>query len=528
MSNTNQTSRAAAEGFRQRFATAACWLVALLPSYSVQAAIYTVTNTADSGAGSLRQAILDANSTVEADEIHFAIAGPGVKSIAVLSQLPAITRTLTIDGYTQPGASENTLDTFEGGLNTVLQIEVYGANPTSTFHGLFINAANGVILTVQGLNMHGFITCLFGAPIAGTSQIRSFGNYLCSNIQGSGFATGATTGYGFSTNRSPSFIGGDLPSQRNLISGCNGAGVAIFGDAQLRGNLIGTDASASQAIGNGFSSNLPGVIIYNTEAQIAIGAAQVTARNIISGNHTFGIGVVNQSTGVHYANLSILGNHIGTNWQGTQAVPNGYATPYLAAYGGGIQVSSSNSDQTPLIIGGFGAGEGNLIAFNHGSGITTYGNGIGEGFDSRGNAIHGNNFGGATNIDLGAFGVTPNDPGDADLGVNLGQNTPEILNVSEAGDQATVSYRVDSLPANASYPLRIDFHVGENGGSGLWLAQDSYPAVAAGQTREFTFTLPPEIRAFPLTAIASSANHSSELAPVYDSLFHDGFELIPE
>ena len=517
MGNTNQGKRAAA------YAIAACCLLAVLPSHPVHAAIYTVSNTADSGAGSLRQAILDANLTIEADEIHFAIPGSGVKSIAVLSQLPAITRTLTIDGYTQPGASENTLDTFEGGLNAVLQIEVYGANPTSTFHGWFINAANGVILTVQGLNMHGFITCLFGAPIAGTSQIRSFGNYLCSNVQGDAKATGVATGSGVATNASPSFIGGDLPRQRNLISGCSGAGVNINADAQLRGNLIGTDATASQAIGN-----LPGVVIYNTQAQIGIGAAQVSARNIISGNHTFGIGVVNQSSSLHYANLTILGNYIGTDWQGTQALPNGYATPNFAAFGGGIQVSSSNTDPTPLIIGGFAAGEGNLIAFNHGSGITSYGNGIGEGFDSRGNAIHGNSFGGATNIDLGAFGITPNDPGDADAGVNQQQNHPELLNVTEAGAQATVTYRVDTLPANASYPLRIDFYVGEKGGSGIWLAQDSYPGSAAGQAREFTFTLPPEIRAFPLVATATSANHSSELSPVYDRLFSDGFDPITE
>jgi hypothetical protein len=518
MSNSNPKSRAAA------YAIAAYWLLAALSSHPVQAAIYTVTNTADNGTGSLRQAILDANLTVDADQIHFAIPSAGVKTINLLTQLPPITKSLTIDGYTQPGASANTLNTFEGGLNAVLQIELVG---TGGFYGLYIDAGNGVILTVQGLNMHGFISCLFGAPIAGTSQVRSFGNYLCSNIQGDALATGAPTGNGVATNRTPSFIGGDLPSQRNLISGCRSAGVSISGDAQLRGNLIGTDASASQAIGNGFNTNLAGVVIYNTQAQIMIGAAQVSARNIISGNPTFGIGVVNNTTNLHYAGLKIIGNYIGTDWQGTQALPNGYATTNFAAFGGGIQVSSNNADPTPLIIGGFAPGEGNLIAFNHGSGITSYGNSIGEAFDSRGNAIYGNDFGGATNIDLGAFGITPNDPGDADLGVNQQQNKPELLQVSEVGDQATVSYRVDTLPVHASYPLRIDFYVGVQGGSGIWLAQDSYPSSAAGQARQFTFTLSAGMRAFPLTATASSANHVSELAPIYDLLFRDEFETAP-
>jgi hypothetical protein len=499
-------------------------LLVLLPARPATAAIYTVTTTADSGAGSLRQAILDANLTVDADQIHFAIPGSGVQTIALLTQLPPVTSTLTIDGFTQPGASANTLDTFEGGLNTVLQIELVG---TGGFHGLFINAANGVILTVQGLNLHGFLSCLTGAPIAGTSQIRSFGNFFCSNTQGNALPTGSTNGTGISTMRSPAFIGGDLPSQRNLISGCGGAGVSIDGDAQLRGNLIGTDASASQALANGHNSNLPGVVVNNTEATIAIGAAQVTARNVISGNHTFGIGVINQSTGVHYTNVTIFGNYIGTDWQGTQALPNGYATPNFAAFGGGIQVATFNTDPTPLIIGGFGPGQGNLIAFNHGSGIKSASNSIGEGFDSRGNAIHHHTFGGATNIDLGEFGITANDAGDADVGVNLQQNHPELLHVSESAGLATVKYRVDSLPAHASYPLRIDFYAGEAEGSGVWLAQDSYPALEAGQARDFTFALPGGMRAFPLTAIASSAHHSSELAPVYDTLFRNGFEDAP-
>ena len=475
MRHTSRNTRAA------RRTAAAGWLVLVMAGDVAQAAIYTVTQVGDSGAGSLRQAILDANLTVEADQIHFAIPGAGVKTIALLSQLPSITRTLTVDGYTQPGASANTLATFEGGSNAVLQIEITG---TGGFYGFYIDAGNGVILTVQGVNLHGFISCLLGAPVAGTSQIRSFGNFLCSNVQGDALATGAATGYGIATMRTPGFIGGDLPQQRNLISGCNSAGVSIDGDAQLRGNLI-------------------------------------------SGNHTFGIGVINQSTQLHYANLHIQGNYIGTDWQGTQAVPNGYATPNFASFGGGIQVATFNTDPTPLIIGGFQPGEGNLIAFNHGSGIKAATNVVGEAFDSRGNAIHHNTFGGATNIDVGEFGATPNDPGDPDLGANQQQNHPVIVQVGESGGQAIVRYRVDSLPAHASYPLRIDFHAGEADGSGAWLAQDSYPLDAAGQDREFIFSLPIGVRAFPLTAIASSADHSSELAPVYDSLFRDGLEDVP-
>src|SRR5690349_24377722 len=72
-------------------------------------AVFTVTGTADTGAGSLRQAILDANAAPGADTIQFAIPGSGVQTIRPATLFPVITDAVTIDGYTQPGASPNTL-----------------------------------------------------------------------------------------------------------------------------------------------------------------------------------------------------------------------------------------------------------------------------------------------------------------------------------------------------------------------------------------------------------------------------------
>src|SRR5687767_12714827 len=64
---------------------------------------FVVTNTGDSGPGSLRQAIIDANTLFGPDMIAFNIPGSGVHTISPLSPLPTITGTLTtIDGYTQP------------------------------------------------------------------------------------------------------------------------------------------------------------------------------------------------------------------------------------------------------------------------------------------------------------------------------------------------------------------------------------------------------------------------------------------
>src|SRR5215813_11112292 len=85
---------------------------------------FVVTNTDNSGPGSLAQAILDANANPGPDIITFNIPGSGVHTISPNTSLPTITDPLTIDGYTQPGASANTLS---AGSNAVLQIELSGA-----------------------------------------------------------------------------------------------------------------------------------------------------------------------------------------------------------------------------------------------------------------------------------------------------------------------------------------------------------------------------------------------------------------
>jgi hypothetical protein len=62
---------------------AALALAAALMGVLAQGALadtFTVTNTQDSGNGSLRKAILDANSRVGADKIRFRIDGKGVKA----------------------------------------------------------------------------------------------------------------------------------------------------------------------------------------------------------------------------------------------------------------------------------------------------------------------------------------------------------------------------------------------------------------------------------------------------------------
>src|SRR5437763_17209557 len=112
------------------------------------AATFHVTTTADNGnnanptAGSLRKAILDADANAGKDTIDFNIPGAFLHTISPPSSLPDISDAVVIDGYTQPGASENTL---ANGDNAVLLIELDGTNAGATADGLHIITSNCVI-----------------------------------------------------------------------------------------------------------------------------------------------------------------------------------------------------------------------------------------------------------------------------------------------------------------------------------------------------------------------------------------------
>src|SRR3954471_4171834 len=75
---------------------------------------FLVTTVTDSGAGSLRQAILDANAAAGPDEIRFDIAGDGVKTIRPTRALPPVVGAVVIDGTSQPGYAGTPLVQLDG------------------------------------------------------------------------------------------------------------------------------------------------------------------------------------------------------------------------------------------------------------------------------------------------------------------------------------------------------------------------------------------------------------------------------
>jgi len=136
------------------------------PVYTITAVI-NVTNpgTCTDKNCSLQDAVLAANVKANGsspDEIHFNLPVTGPLTIA--EPLPAITDPVIIDGYTQPGASQNTLPV---GSNAVLKIvldgTIPGANPSgltiqasasnSKVCGLIIQKFSGDGITINGSNV---------------------------------------------------------------------------------------------------------------------------------------------------------------------------------------------------------------------------------------------------------------------------------------------------------------------------------------------------------------------------------------
>ena len=103
---------------------------------------FIVINAGDSGGGSLRQAIIDANASPGTDMITFNIPGAGPHVITLMSSLPTVTSPVIIDGYTQPGASPNTLPDAD---NAILLLELNGDIAGPGVNGLTIDAGSSVV-----------------------------------------------------------------------------------------------------------------------------------------------------------------------------------------------------------------------------------------------------------------------------------------------------------------------------------------------------------------------------------------------
>lgn len=228
---------------------------------TVRAEYRAVINNADSGPGSLRQALLDANPR---DEIGFDPAAfpPGIPVTIFISSAPL--PTIAVD-----------------------ELIIDGSAARVIVHGSDMDGAVGFRITSSGCRISGL-------------TIRNFGG----------------DGIWIEDSASGNFIGGDRRLGRgNVIIHNGGSGVAIRGDSNtIRGNCIGIEHLGRWAAPNSYN----GIALWAGASGNIIGGASEYYRNVISGNRQNGIWLGQPGTDSNV----IIGNYIGTRADGEGAVPN--------------------------------------------------------------------------------------------------------------------------------------------------------------------------------------------------------------
>ncbi|MEQ9407094.1 MAG: cadherin domain-containing protein [Fuerstiella sp.] len=435
---------------------------------NVTSATALLNNRGTDGKISLREAIAALNNTANAggpDEIHFNIADTDsghlyyqddaatgtLSNVATTSVSDAmiadfdpdhpyaahswfridldnalpqleITDAVIINGYTQAGASQNTLSV---GNDARLRIELTNSAADSN-RGLTVEAG-GAGSSIFGLVINGFTgSGILTEP--GADNVTIQGNFIGTDVTGTIDLGNGDAGVHLRSGGN--LVGGTNAADRNLISGNDSRGVTTFtfGPIEsgnvIRNNYIGTDATGVAALGNSGTSS---VQVYNNDGLQLID-------NVIGAGAGHGVRLMNSSA---VTNTVIQGNLIGMGADGTTALGN-------ADHGIWVEENTSNT-----VIGGLLAGEANTIAHNGGDGVAVTN---GTGTSIRGNAIFSNT---GLGIDLDDDGVTGNDVGDSDGGPNARQNFPVLTTATSNGSDLTIDGSLNSVPLGT---CQIDFY----------------------------------------------------------------------
>ena len=449
------------------------------------AATYTVTNTTDAGAGSLRQAILDANASPGADTIVFNIPAAGAQVISPASALPSVDDALFINGYSQPSSVIGTM------AARTIRIVLRGAVAGAGVSGLTLNANN---ITLCGLAIHSFTQNGINV-LNGVDNLVIWGNFIGSDQNGALDLGNGNHGINlgdFGPGGSNNVIIGTSSdgilddSEGNLVSGNGGDGIIGWNltNSIISGNFIGSNrAGIGTTLGNGRNGILltvasignrvgsngdavndtqePNGIIRNTGRGILIAAnsnANFVGGNVVgmntlgaaAGNFLNGIEILNSSANIISTNLAVSNtghgialtsqDFFGFNFNTTNnIIVANYigVTPTNVARGNtmsGIALSAADGLFTiQNVIGSNNDGvgddlEANNIA-NNNRGITSTNSSSVSGNKISRNSIYSNtNLG----IDLNGDGTTANDDGDGDTGPNELFNFPVIVVASKA------------------------------------------------------------------------------------------------
>lgn len=456
----------------------------------------------------------EAIQAVEASQtIAFDIAGDGPHIIQLNSAMDGLFRqSVTIDGYTQPGAAPNTAAAWAPG-NADIRIVLDGSTIPGgqDSWGLWLSAKN---LTVRGLSFVNFDDEAIKFATFPSAAIK--GNYI--GLYPDGQLGPNVVGITLRSSEAGNLIGGYVPADRNVISGNTGAGLAVTGGSEvaIAGNFIGTDASGSLARPNGGNG-----IDMKGGPSSTIGGALLGSGNLVSGNAGNGIAISTPDA----RDMNVKGNRIGTTADGESPLPNQLNGIYLA------------QDASSVTIGGdFDPDEENIIAYNVKAGVSLAASAGAQNYIDP-NKAYSNGGLGSDLLDDGA--VLENDPGDADTGPNNRMNYPVMTSIVFSGTKLTVDGYLDTVPMkfnNMFFFANAECDPSGYGEGELFLG--SY-GVGSGQTGRSNFhrvlTSPPLGGRGFITMSASDPESSSEfslclpvdIAPDYncDNLINTGDPL---
>lgn len=408
------------------------WL--LIEARPAHAATFTVSNTNDSGGGSLRQAITDANAdTGTTDTINFGV-GSGCVQIVPTAPMPIIAGPVTIDGTTQSGCSGR----------PPIELSGNGAGGGGDRRGFWVSSAN---VTIKGFIInrwaaHGIWIDQSGVTISN--------NWVGLNSAGTGSAGNGDDGIGIYKSSNHTIGPGNVISgnPKNGIGITAADGVAATGTV-IKGNYIGTNSSGNAPVansgdgilindadGSGGGGDVSGNIIGGTSGTTPSGGCTGDC-NVISGNTVNGVGLWHGQA----QNIQILGNHIGMNAGGDGTVANGDIGIEIQEAPNN-QVGNGTANGRNVISGNLGAGifltgnasSGNVIIGNY-IGTNSPGNlpmgnvkmGIGIGYSPGIQTAHHNRIGGNT-------GTTPNGGCSGDCNVISGNHQNGILMTGTGGN----------------------------------------------------------------------------------------------
>ncbi|MBN1543776.1 hypothetical protein JW992_16655 [candidate division KSB1 bacterium] len=345
-----------------------CLLIGLGQTVTVNGETFWVSTGMPSGRGSLAWAVEKSQESIGADTIRFDIPmddtsfNGRVWTIYLNEPLAEIVDDSTlVDGFSQ---TKN-----QGNLNpSGPEIAISGRNCEHTSGWVVRSAYNqiaglaigefgesGILIIDESAHHNVIVGCYVGIDAQGAERFR---NGHC--------------GIEFRRNSWGNTVGGFLAEECNILSGngCYGLRMEISNNNVVINNLIGTDVTGMMAVPNGDyfrQQNSAGVLLAGGAHHNVIGDTTGLGGNLISGNNRTGIRI--EWSGAD--SNRVLGNFIGIDAEGNRALPNGEAGLVVGRGAHGNQIGGAEKHAGNVISGNYSsgvqfarAGSGNVLIGN--------------------------------------------------------------------------------------------------------------------------------------------------------------------